>query len=313
MNVCVSIVIPCYNGEQYVGDAIKSALEQTYSQTEVIVIDDGSTDSSLEVIRSFGDAIRWETGPNRGGCAARNRGVELARGELIQFLDADDVLKGEKLERQVPLVVEGDLTIVYCGYDVELTAEREFVHRAPVYSGEDPVVFALSRSGLQTSGPVHWKKCLVAVGGFREGLACAQERDLHLRLACFGMSFRYLPEALYTLRSRSGSVSSDSINVLDQHSDIAWNAHRLLSERGELTEARAAALAGFLAADARAYLRHGMAEKAESYFEQARRMHPDGGIPQAYSRKTRWLARTIGPAWTHRLAGWGRRLTTAGQ
>ena len=69
----ISIVIPCYNAERYVGEAIRSALSQTYPNVEIIVIDDGSTDGSLDVIRSFGGAIRWETGPNRGGCAARNR------------------------------------------------------------------------------------------------------------------------------------------------------------------------------------------------------------------------------------------------
>ena len=91
-----SVVIPCYNAEGYVGEAIESALNQTYRPVEVIVIDDGSTDGSLDVIRSFGDRIRYESGPNRGPSAARNRGVQLARGELIQFLDADDVLHPEK-------------------------------------------------------------------------------------------------------------------------------------------------------------------------------------------------------------------------
>ncbi len=99
----VSIIIPCYNAEKYVAEAIQSALDQTYPHCEVIVIDDGSTDGSLEVIKCFGDKIRWETGPNRGGCAARNRGLELAQGEWIQFLDADDLISAEKIERQMEL------------------------------------------------------------------------------------------------------------------------------------------------------------------------------------------------------------------
>src|SRR5690606_2283060 len=97
----VSIIIPCYNAEKYVAEAIQSALDQTYPNCEVIVIDDGSTDGSLEVIQSFGDKIRCETGPNKGGCAARNRGLELAKGEWIQFLDADDLISVEKIERQM--------------------------------------------------------------------------------------------------------------------------------------------------------------------------------------------------------------------
>jgi glycosyltransferase involved in cell wall biosynthesis len=97
----VSIIIPCYNAEAYVGEAIWSALNQTYPECEVIVIDDGSTDSSLEVIKSFGKRVYWESGPNRGGCAARNRGAALAKGEYFQFLDADDVLDSNKIRHQV--------------------------------------------------------------------------------------------------------------------------------------------------------------------------------------------------------------------
>lgn len=102
----VSIIIPCYNAENYVAEAIQSALDQIYPNCEIIVIDDGSTDGSLEVIKSFGDKIRWETGPNRGGCGARNRGLELAKGEWIQFLDADDLIEQNKIAVQMKLAAE---------------------------------------------------------------------------------------------------------------------------------------------------------------------------------------------------------------
>ncbi len=83
----ISILIPCFKAERWIAQAIESALAQTWPEKEVIVVDDGSTDGSLEVIKSFGDRIRWETGPNRGGNAARNRLLELARGEWLQYLD----------------------------------------------------------------------------------------------------------------------------------------------------------------------------------------------------------------------------------
>jgi glycosyltransferase involved in cell wall biosynthesis len=304
----VSILIPCYNAERYVGEAIESALGQTYPNVEVIVIDDGSTDGSLEVIRSFGERIRWETGPNRGGSAARNRGIELARGELVQFLDADDLLHPAKLERQVPLAESEPSTLVYCDYATEVVGPDGFVRNAPRYGGGDPVAFVLRKAGLQTSAPLHWKKHLLAAGGFRVELPCSQERDLHLRLACMGLSFRHMRETLYTVRRLGGSVSSDSTRVLDQHSGIAWNAYRLLESSGRLTDERRAALAGFLAADARAYLQHGLVEKARDYFRQAARLHPAGGIPQAYSGKTRFLYHLLGPVATQRLVGWKRSL-----
>ncbi|HWL55005.1 MAG TPA: glycosyltransferase [Chthoniobacteraceae bacterium] len=97
----VSIIIPCYNAARYVGETIESALAQTHPACEVIVIDDGSTDESLSVIQRYGGRVRWESGPNRGVCAARNRGLELATGEWIQFLDADDLISPRKIELQL--------------------------------------------------------------------------------------------------------------------------------------------------------------------------------------------------------------------
>ena len=81
----VSILIPCYNAARWVGQAIDSAIGQTHPDKEVIVVDDGSTDGSLEIIKSFGNRIRWESGPNRGGNAARNRLLEMARGDWLQY------------------------------------------------------------------------------------------------------------------------------------------------------------------------------------------------------------------------------------
>src|ERR1700730_16393596 len=104
----VSILIPCYNAERWVAQAIRSALAQTWPDKEVVVVDDGSTDGSLEVIQSFGDVIRYETRPNRGGNVARNRLLELAPGEWIQYLDADDYLLPDKIERQLFEMCEPD-------------------------------------------------------------------------------------------------------------------------------------------------------------------------------------------------------------
>ena len=97
----VSIIIPCYNSQAFLKDAIASAVNQSYSHVEIIVIDDGSTDGSLEIIKSFGEQVRWETGKNQGAPLARNRGIELARGEYIKFLDADDVLLPDCLKTQL--------------------------------------------------------------------------------------------------------------------------------------------------------------------------------------------------------------------
>ena len=98
----VSVIIPCWNAEDFVSAAIQSAFQQTYSLVEVIVIDDGSTDGSLRQIQTFDESITWVSGANQKGGAARNKGLQLAKGELIQFLDADDRLLRERLNKLVP-------------------------------------------------------------------------------------------------------------------------------------------------------------------------------------------------------------------
>ncbi len=101
----VSVIIPVYNYDRYLGEAIESALGQTYQHLEVIVVDDGSTDQSGEVARSFaGRGVRYCHQVHAGIGPARNRGVELAQGEFLAFLDADDRWPLEKLERTAPRV-----------------------------------------------------------------------------------------------------------------------------------------------------------------------------------------------------------------
>jgi glycosyltransferase involved in cell wall biosynthesis len=102
----------------YVAAAIDSALRQS-ADCEVIVIDDGSTDGSLDVVRGYGDSIYWETGTNCGGSAARNRGLEVASGKYVQFLDADDVLPAEKVITQLEVLEQvGSDAVALCPWAV---------------------------------------------------------------------------------------------------------------------------------------------------------------------------------------------------
>src|SRR5690348_5590106 len=100
----VSVLIPCFNAERWIGQAIDSALTQSWAAKEVIVMDDGSTDDSLSIIRQFDRRIRWETGPNLGGNAARNQLLNLAHGSWIQYLDADDYLLPDKIACQMEFI-----------------------------------------------------------------------------------------------------------------------------------------------------------------------------------------------------------------
>jgi glycosyltransferase involved in cell wall biosynthesis len=114
----VGILIPCFNCEAWIGQAIQSALNQSWKRKEILVIDDGSTDGSWQVINSFGAAIRCERHANQGPSVTRNRLLALSQGDWIQFLDADDELAADKIERQlehrdVAQILFGSLKLVW--------------------------------------------------------------------------------------------------------------------------------------------------------------------------------------------------------
>lgn len=306
----VSIVIPCFNSKASVAAAIRSALEQTYTPVEVIVVDDGSTDESLTVIKSFGSSIRYMTGPNVGAAAARNTGAAAAQGDLIQFLDADDILYRQKLERQVPLAAQHRPGMVFCDADVVdwPTGISRGHWRTGSVSMTDPVVHALSAT-IQTAGPVHWRESFDRVGGFRAHTPPCDDRDLHLRLACMGIGFHHLPEELYQMRRVPGSLSKrDPFKGLQMQRTIGDDAYGALTVTGGLSLARRAAFAGYFAGTGRVALRYGHYSFAEECFERARQIHPDGGVPQVYSTGAQTFVSVVGPVMTERLAAWKRAL-----
>jgi len=209
----VSIIIPCYNGERYVAESIQSALDQSHRSCEVIVIDDGSTDGSLEVIKSFGERICWESGPNRGGGAARNRGLELARGEWIKFHDADDVLlPGCVANQMIHSATLGEKELSF-GYGVDLAGNQRVSTVGPAADVE-MVGFCFSHDIL-TPTVLHRRSVLQELGGFDESLAAGQEWNLHLRLALAGYRFVYVDECLFRYRHHFGV---DRVSMRKKHS-----------------------------------------------------------------------------------------------
>jgi glycosyltransferase involved in cell wall biosynthesis len=111
----VSVIIPNYNYGRFLDRAVDSVLNQSIKPDEIIVVDDGSTDDSLEVLRSFGDAVTIVEQSNAGVATARNKGAEIAAGELLAFLDADDYWYTEKLEKQLERFSDPDIGFVHCG------------------------------------------------------------------------------------------------------------------------------------------------------------------------------------------------------
>jgi glycosyltransferase involved in cell wall biosynthesis len=193
----VSILIPCYNADRWIAQAIQSALDQTYPHKEVIVVDDGSTDRSLEVIQSFGDRIRWETQPNQGGNKTRNRLLELSTGDWLQYLDADDYLLEDKIENQIQFLLKvPNIDIVYSPSILEYwendCSKAEIL---PIPEPHDPWIL-LTRWFLPQTGSPLWKKqAILDVGKWKSDQPCCQEHELYLRLLMAGKTFEYCADA----------------------------------------------------------------------------------------------------------------------
>jgi glycosyltransferase involved in cell wall biosynthesis len=238
----VSILIPCYNAEHWVAQAIESALRQTWPEKEVIVVDDGSTDGSLAIIQGFGDRVHWETGPNRGGNVARNRLLELAHGEWLQYLDADDWLLPEKVAQQIEFLEEHPETdIVYGPSTLEYWSEKETRRELLPIPETDDLWVLLARWYLpQTGAPLWRRKSLLEVSGWNPNQPCCQEHELYLRLLMAGKQFSFCPHngAIYRQWSEQTVCKHDKPEVRRQRLEIERRAEAFLMERNELTSAR---------------------------------------------------------------------------
>jgi glycosyltransferase involved in cell wall biosynthesis len=316
MAYLVSILIPCHNSERWIGGAIESALRQDYRHCEVIVIDDGSTDASLGIIKSFGDDIRWETGPNRGGNAVRNRLLELARGDWLQYLDGDDYLLSDKISRQTevlatcgekPDLIFSPVTIEHWS---ELDCWRELL---PIPEPHDPWVLLASWQLPQTGAMLWRKHAILDVGGWKEDQPCCQEHELYLRLMMSGKRFVYCPTGGAVYRQWSTStVSRRDIGAVHRcRLAIEQVAENHLRTTQELTPRRQQAIsqARFEIARIAWQYDRGFARRILcSLYESDPRFRPIGqAAPVAY----RFTFRLLGFGAAETLAAAKRKVTAA--
>ena len=307
----VSILIPCYNAERWVGQAIESALAQTWAEKEVIVVDDGSKDGSLGVIRSFGDRIRWETGPNRGGNPARNRLLELARGEWLQYLDADDYLLPEKVAGQMEFLAEHPETdVVYGPSTIESWSEKESRRELlPIPEPHDPWVLLARWYLPQTGAPLWRKQALVDVDGWKPDQPCCQEHELYLRLLMAGRTLTYCPHngSVYRQWSEQTVCRRDQPEVWRQRLQIEQRAETFLRERNELSPERQWAINMARFEAARFAWQRDQAE-ALRLMELIRRSDPDF-VPAGAAAQSRYrmVYRLLGFRAAETVADWMRR------
>lgn len=220
----VSVVVPTYNRAATIFESIKSISVQTYRDFEIIVVDDGSTDNTKEVLASLclRNEIRNFQQSNKGAAAARNKGIAEAQGEYIAFCDSDDLYVPEKLELQVKYLenhpecglVYSDL-MSFCGDQV--VCPSYFAERRP-YEGW---VFEklVERNFITNVSVMVRRKCLEEVGGFNESLRTSEDYEMWLR---FTRKFQvgFIPKILVKVRRHPKNLTSNEQEVYDNHLEV---------------------------------------------------------------------------------------------
>ncbi len=193
----VSIIIPCYNSVDFISECIDSVLDQNYQNLEIIVVDDGSTDGTLEVISRY-ERIRVISQSNSGACVARNRGLKLSKGKYVKFLDSDDFLEPGVIKAQVELSEKLDENaIVYGNYNI-VRGDRKSCQDTFIGMADQTAILMIA--DILISTPLHRKWMLELVDGFDERLKNGQEWNLHIRLSSEGVRFIHHRGSVFNYR-----------------------------------------------------------------------------------------------------------------
>lgn len=213
-NPRVSVIIPTFNRAHLIGKAIKSVLNQTYKDFEIIVVDDGSTDNTEEIVKSFTDfKIHYICHKhNRGASTARNTAIKASRGEYFAFLDSDDEWLPEKLDKQMKIFESesSEVGVVYTGdyYVDEKDKEIKKVHipRKEGYIYEE--LLAGNYVGTPSALLVK-KECFTKVGLFDEDLSGSEDYDMWFRIAKY-YKFRYVKDLLVVCLIHNNQITANS-------------------------------------------------------------------------------------------------------
>jgi len=215
MKSLVSIVIPNHNGALFLLEAITSAIEQDYPYTEIIVVDDGSTDNSLELLEIYKGSIEVICAENFGAASARNLGIMAAKGDFIAFLDSDDVWEKNKLSLQLELMEKSQLDLVYCdGKEFGGNGENFVLHKA-VYSGDCYQYFkrfptrAIIELGCSSS--IIRRSLLYKSGLFDTGFSGPAEDWDFFRRYCKYAKVGFCDQVLIHYRKHASNVSARSL------------------------------------------------------------------------------------------------------
>ncbi len=213
----VSVIIPLYNADKYLEDCILSVLSQTYKNIEIVIVDDGSTDSSLEVANRYkSDSVKVVSQVNKGAAAARNTGLQIATGEYIQFLDADDMLDKQKIKYQIDVLQKLNYPsniVVSCGwkhlkdaiYDVNDNQKKVWhTYQKPTEILKD---FVTIQCCFPPSVYLTSKKLIYEVGLWNEKLSKNDDGEFFARVLEKAENLIFCPNAHSYYRSTPNSLS----------------------------------------------------------------------------------------------------------
>jgi glycosyltransferase involved in cell wall biosynthesis len=239
----ISIIIPCYNTEKFVGSAIRSVLAQTYPDVEIIVVDDGSTDDSWAEITSFEDHILAVRQENRGACHARNRGAHLASGDALMFLDADDLLTESTLSSLASTVGDKKNVIAACPWRQLRWSGEEWIESPsgkPFRPPEGDYIRGwLSGWFVPPCGLLWSRSAFQSVGEWDESLHANQDGDIVLRALLKNVEIHQTKEgkALYRTYESTNHTSvsrKQTKEALLSRAQVMEKVACRLEERGEL-------------------------------------------------------------------------------
>lgn len=241
-NPVVSVIIPTYNRANLIGKAIKSVLEQTYQDFEIIVVDDGSTDNTVDIIKGFKKKderfkyIRYKK--NRGCSAARNAGIKVARGKYIAFQDSDDEWFQEKLEKQVEVFKNAspEVGVVYAEFWRIKDNRKTNIPPSWIKQKEDNIYKELLKGNfIGTPVVLVRKECFEKVGLFDEHISAFEDWELWIRISKY-YHFKFIDKPLAVSYHTSNSVNSNRDNhirarklILKKHFQEISKNNKLLS------------------------------------------------------------------------------------
>jgi glycosyltransferase involved in cell wall biosynthesis len=288
----ISVVIPTYNREPFVAKAVRSALNQSFQDREIIVVDDGSTDQTRAALQSYRDRIQYIYQDNSGVSAARNAGVKAARGEWLAFLDSDDEWSAEYLSKQMkraeefPRVCMQTADCVFIGQDGRKNSYFDMNGAAAEFKGEDylfvrePFSFVIRHGPWQVGSTIIRREAIMKAGLFDTSLRISEDLDLMARVAQQG-PFGMIREALVSVYRREEAIESLTNQAKDNPIQARESDERIyvkLARIQTLKYTERKALNRVMSANRRAIgnllLMNGRRKEARDCYKRALFMHP---------------------------------------